>query len=100
MNKCCVPAEIPITSSLLEDIGLVKSVLSKSGNMELVELLEKTGPCINKYPPGFSNADLTRRLQELNAAGIVQGVFTGQNLCFCVNDKTMAKVRGQQSNPT
>lgn len=86
---------MPKSGDELNDLAAVRAVLSDPRKLELVELLERTGPCINQFPLSYSESSsgLLEHLRELNAVGIVQGVFEGPRLCFCINQQTMTKVR-------
>jgi ArsR family transcriptional regulator len=94
-SQCCAPREMPKSGDELEDLATVKAVLSDPAKLELVEHLERIGPCINQLPLGHvqSSSSLLEHLRALNAVGVVQGVFEGPRLCFCINQQTMAKVR-------
>ena len=42
---------------------------------------------------GLAHATISQHLKELKLVGLIQGSISGARVCYCINPKTMSKVK-------
>lgn len=85
---------MPDTGSSQADKAKVLLVLEKPGMRALLSKMLELGPCINSFDleQNVPVEKLQTRLSDLRAVGLVQGEIVGAP-CFCVNQKTLARIQ-------
>lgn len=74
----------------------VAKALSHPARISILKILSSRNVCmcgdIVELLP-LSQSTVSQHLRELKRVGLIQGEIEGPKVCYCVNDKTMAKAK-------
>ncbi len=78
-----------------ETASLLKAI-AHPARIAIVEYLMNVESCIcgdivNKLP--LAQPTVSQHLKELKSAGIIQGSIEGNSICYCLNEKTIQKLK-------
>ncbi|MBK8712479.1 MAG: winged helix-turn-helix transcriptional regulator [Niastella sp.] len=78
-------------------IASIAKALGHPARIAIMEFLAKVDTCIcgdivNELP--LAQPTISQHLKELKNAGLIQGNIEGNAICYCINEKTMAKLQG------
>lgn len=81
-----------------EEIWLsdVAKALSHPARIRILKILNETDSCIvgtivDKLP--LAQATVSQHLKELKRVGLIEGEIDGPKVCYCLNNKTLAKAK-------
>lgn len=81
-----------------EDIWLadVAKALSHPARIRILKILTQMDSCmvgsiVDQLP--LAQATVSQHLKELKRVGLVQGEIDGPKICYCVNNKNLAKAK-------
>jgi DNA-binding transcriptional ArsR family regulator len=77
------------------EIAKIAKALGHPARMAIIEYLAKTSTCIcgdivNELP--LAQPTVSQHLKELKNAGIIKGEIEGNAICYCINEKIIAKI--------
>lgn len=75
-------------------IATVAKALGHPARIAIIEYLAKAGACIcgdivNELP--LSQPTISQHLKELKNAGLIKGNVEGNSVCYCIDEKGIAK---------
>lgn len=78
------------------DIASLIKALGHPARVAILEYLLKVDECIcgdivNELP--LSQPTVSQHLKELKTAGLIRGSVEGNAICYCLDEKTIAKLR-------
>ncbi len=93
-NMGTTKAEL-FTKKQNETASLLKAI-AHPARIAIVEYLMNVESCIcgdivNKLP--LAQPTVSQHLKELKLAGIIQGSIEGNSICYCLNEKTIQKLK-------
>lgn len=93
-NMGTTKAEL-FTKKQNETASLLKAI-AHPARIAIVEYLMNVESCIcgdivNKLP--LAQPTVSQHLKELKSAGIIQGSIEGNSICYCLNEKTIQKLK-------
>lgn len=81
-----------------EEIWLsdIAKALSHPARIRILKILNETDSCIvgtivDKLP--LAQATVSQHLKELKRVGLIEGEIDGPKVCYCLNNKTLAKAK-------
>ncbi len=81
-----------------EEIWLadVAKSLSHPARIKILKMLNEMNACmvgslVDKLP--LAQATVSQHLKELKRVGLIEGEIDGPKVCYCVNNKTLLKVK-------
>lgn len=81
-----------------EEIWLadVAKSLSHPARIKILKMLNEMNSCmvgslVDKLP--LAQATVSQHLKELKRVGLIDGEIDGPKVCYCVNNKTLAKAK-------
>jgi len=88
------PTEREYTPAQVEIAQLIKA-LGHPARVAIIEHLLKVNTCIcgdivNELP--LAQATVSQHLKELKTAGLIKGSIEGNTICYCIEDKAIAKL--------
>ena len=77
------------------DIATLIKALGHPARIAIIEYLIKQGACIcgdivNELP--LAQATISQHLKELKNAGLIKGNIEGNSICYCVDEKAIARL--------
>lgn len=74
----------------------IAKALGHPARIAILEYLIKANKCIcgdivNELP--LAQPTVSQHLKELKNAGLIQGNIDGNAICYCINEKTIARLR-------
>ncbi|MEO0311862.1 MAG: hypothetical protein RIQ89_1519 [Bacteroidota bacterium] len=77
-------------------IATIAKALGHPARVAIIEYLLKVDSCIcgdivNELP--LAQPTVSQHLKELKNAGIIKGDIDGNSICYCLDDKTLDKIR-------
>jgi ArsR family transcriptional regulator len=78
-------------------IANIAKALGHPARIAIIEYLLKTKSCIcgdivDELP--LAQPTISQHLKELKNAGLIKGNVNGTSICYCIDEKTMAKFSG------
>ncbi len=75
--------------------GITKA-LSHPARIRILKILTSMNSCmvgniVEQLP--LSQSTVSQHLKELKNAGLIEGEIDGPKICYCINNKTMSKVK-------
>jgi ArsR family transcriptional regulator len=78
------------------EMAEILKALGHPARLEIVQFLMKTNSCvcgdIVEVLP-LAQSTVSKHLSELKKADIIKGTITGNNICYCLNEKTIQKIQ-------
>ena len=79
------------------NISTLIKALGHPARVAIIEYLLRVDECIcgdivNELP--LSQPTVSQHLKELKTAGLIKGSIEGNSICYCVDEKAIAKLRG------
>lgn len=76
--------------------ALLLKALGHPARIAIIEYLLKVNACIcgdivNELP--LSQPTVSQHLKELKTAGLIKGSIEGNTICYCIDEKAVAKLR-------
>lgn len=89
-------AKTELFSSRQNEMASVCKAMSHPARVAIVEYLAKKEHCIcgeivNELP--LAQPTVSQHLKELKNAGIIKGNIEGNNICYCIDEKVLEKLR-------
>ena len=83
------------------NIAALIKALGHPARIAIVEFLLKVDDCIcgdivNELP--LSQPTVSQHLKELKTAGLIKGSVEGNAICYCIDEKAIAKLRDYFTN--
>ncbi|MBI2270444.1 MAG: winged helix-turn-helix transcriptional regulator [Bacteroidetes bacterium] len=77
-------------------IATLAKALGHPARVAIIEYLLKTEACIcgdivNELP--LAQPTVSQHLKELKNAGLIRGNIEGNSICYCIDEKTLAKLQ-------
>jgi len=77
-------------------VAILAKALGHPARIAIMEHLAKTGTCIcgeivNELP--LSQPTISQHLKELKNAGLIKGNVEGNSVCYCIDEKGIAKLQ-------
>ena len=84
-------------SSEITQMADVLKAIGHPARLSIMLYLAKSSSCVcndivDKLP--LAQPTISRHLSELKRVGLIQGTIEGKNICYCINKKNWAKVKG------
>ena len=78
------------------ELAILNKALGHPARVAIIEYLLKVDACIcgdivNELP--LAQPTVSQHLKELKNAGLIKGEIEGNSICYCINDKTFAKLQ-------
>lgn len=78
------------------DVASLLKAIAHPARTAIVEHLMNVESCmcgdiVNKLP--LAQSTVSQHLKELKSVGIIQGSIEGNAICYCLNEKTIQKLR-------
>lgn len=87
------------TIGFSDETNEMSEILKALGNparLEIVKILMKSSTCICgeivEILP-LAQSTVSKHLSELKKVGIIKGTVTGNNICYCLNEKTIQNIQ-------
>ena len=82
-------------TSAQNEIATLAKAMAHPARIAIIEYLLKVETCIcgdivNELP--LAQPTISQHLKELKNAGIIQGRIEGASICYCINEKTLARL--------
>ncbi len=79
------------------EIAALAKALGHPARIAIIEYLMKVNECIcgdivDELP--LAQPTVSQHLKELKNVGLISGNIDGNAICYCVNEKTLAKLQG------
>ena len=89
------PRKTTFDAELVEMAGWTKA-LAHPARLEILRVLARRRECIcgevvDELP--LAQSTVSQHLKELKAAGLVRGTVDGPRVCYCIDAKTIERVR-------
>ena len=89
-------AKLEAFTETQQQVARLAKALGHPARVAIIQHLAQVGTCIsgdiaNELP--LARATVSQHLQELKAAGLIQGTIDGQKICYCLNPETMTLLR-------
>ena len=89
-------AKLEAFTETQQQVARLAKALGHPARVAIIQHLAQVGTCIsgdiaNELP--LARATVSQHLQELKAAGLIQGTIDGQKICYCLNPETMTMLR-------
>ena len=78
------------------DVATLLKAIAHPARIAIVEYLMNVESCVcgdivNKLP--LAQPTVSQHLKELKLAGIIQGSIEGNTICYCLNEKSIQKLK-------
>ena len=82
-------------------IAILAKALGHPARVAIIEYLMKVDTCIcgdivNELP--LAQPTVSQHLKELKNAGLIKGSIEGNAICYCINEKSLAKLQAYFAN--
>ncbi len=83
------------------ELAILAKALGHPARVAIIDYLLKVDACIcgdivNELP--LAQPTVSQHLKELKNAGLIKGEIEGNAVCYCINEKTFAKLQSFFSN--
>ena len=83
-------------SDIQNDIAKIAKALGHPARVAIVDYLVKKNACIcgdivNELP--LAQPTVSQHLKELKNAGIIKGEIEGNAICYCIDERTIKKIK-------
>ena len=83
------------------DLAILLKALGHPARVAIIEYLLKVDDCIcgdivNELP--LAQPTVSQHLKELKNAGLIKGNIEGNAICYCIDEKALAKLQSYFSN--
>ena len=88
-------------TSKQNDLAILLKALGHPARVAIIEYLLKADDCIcgdivNELP--LAQPTVSQHLKELKNAGLIKGNIEGNAICYCIDEKALAKLQSYFSN--
>jgi ArsR family transcriptional regulator len=88
-------------TSKQNDLAILLKALGHPARIAIIEYLLKADDCIcgdivNELP--LAQPTVSQHLKELKNAGFIKGSIEGNAICYCIDEKALAKLQSYFSN--
>ncbi len=88
-------------TSKQNDLAILLKALGHPARVAIIEYLLKVDTCIcgdivNELP--LAQPTVSQHLKELKNAGLIKGNIEGNAICYCIDEKALAKLQSYFSN--
>lgn len=78
------------------EIAIIAKALGHPARIAIIEYLSETNACIcgdivNELP--LAQPTVSQHLKELKNAGLIKGTIEGNSICYCIEEKAIAKLQ-------
>lgn len=83
-------------TSKQNELAILAKAIGHPARVAIIDYLLKVDTCIcgdivNELP--LAQPTVSQHLKELKNAGLIKGEIEGNSICYCINEKTFAKMQ-------